>query len=132
MLSSSWRACSAVSTGVFGGRAALWLGLQKPERVLAPVLESPAAIRPPGHGTHAGTPKEMARRLFAHRERQPPLPTIVPQTGGKAGGSHAAGVGPPRGPDPEARPPGLAPPTPALFGTRDSLIRPIWGTCTKR
>ena len=32
----------------FGGKAALWMGLQKPERVLAPVLESPAAIRPPG------------------------------------------------------------------------------------
>ena len=30
----------------FGGKTALWLALQAPERVLALVLEAPAAIRP--------------------------------------------------------------------------------------
>ncbi|HZU89046.1 MAG TPA: alpha/beta fold hydrolase, partial [Stellaceae bacterium] len=63
----------------FGGKAALWLGLQQPERVLALVLESPAAIRPPDAAPPAGTPEDMARRLFAHPERQPPLPAVDPQ-----------------------------------------------------
>jgi pimeloyl-ACP methyl ester carboxylesterase len=100
----------------FGGKAALWLGLQKPEGVLALVLESPAAIRPPD------TPEEMARRLFAHPERQPPLPTIDPEQAGKQAAFVRRVFGPPRDPELEARLAGLAPPTLALFGTRDSMI----------
>ena len=45
----------------FGGRVALWLALQQPERVQALVLEAPAAIRPAGHRPPSGTPEEIAR-----------------------------------------------------------------------
>ena len=111
----------------FGGKTALWLGLQKPERVLALVLESPAAIRPPGAAPPAGTPEEMARRLFAHPERQPPLPAIDPQQAAKQTAFVRRVFGPPRDPDLEARLPGLAPPTLALFGTLDTMIPPDLG-----
>jgi len=51
---------------------------------------------PGGHGTSAGTPEEMARRLFAHRERQPPLPTIDPQQAAKQAALVRRVFGPPR------------------------------------
>jgi pimeloyl-ACP methyl ester carboxylesterase len=111
----------------FGGKAALWLGLQEPERVLALVLESPAAIRPPGAAPRAGTPEELARRLFAHAERQPPQPAIDPQQMAKEVEFVRRVLGPPRDLDLEARLPGLAPPTLALFGTLDSIIPPDIG-----
>jgi pimeloyl-ACP methyl ester carboxylesterase len=111
----------------FGGKAALWLGLHKPERVSALVLESPAAIRPPGAAPPAGTPEEMARRLFAPPERQPPLPTIDPQQAAKEAALLRRVLGPPRDLELEARLPGLAPPTLALFGTRDAMIPPDMG-----
>ena len=44
----------------FGGKAALWLAVQHPERVRALVLEAPAAIRPSGTAPVAGTPEQMA------------------------------------------------------------------------
>ena len=50
----------------FGGRIALWLAAQHPERVQGLVLESPAAIRPEGARPPAGPPEEMARRLYGH------------------------------------------------------------------
>lgn len=53
----------------FGGKTALWLALQAPERVLALVLEAPAAIRPEGAAPPSGSPEEIARRLYAHPER---------------------------------------------------------------
>ena len=90
-------------------------------------LESPAAIRPPGAVPPAGTPEEMARRLFAHPERQPPLPTVDPLQAAKQAAFVRRVFGPPRDPDLEARLPGLAPPTLALFGTLDSIIPPDLG-----
>ncbi len=50
----------------FGGKTALWLALQATERVLALVLEAPAAIRQEGAEPPSGSPEEMARRLYAH------------------------------------------------------------------
>jgi len=55
----------------FGAKTALWLALQQRERVLALVLEAPAAIRPAGAEPPSGPPEEMARRLYAHPERLP-------------------------------------------------------------
>src|SRR5439155_1694258 len=40
----------------FGGKTALWLALQAPERVRALVLEAPAAIRQEGAASPAGSP----------------------------------------------------------------------------
>src|SRR5437763_8455443 len=62
----------------FGSKAALWLALQQPERVLALVLQSPAAIRQKGARPSSGTPAERARQLYAHPERMPPLPAADP------------------------------------------------------
>ena len=52
----------------------LWLAVQQPELVSALILDAPAAIRPEGARPPSGTPAEMARMLFAHPERVPPLP----------------------------------------------------------
>src|SRR5262245_11112162 len=64
----------------FGGKTALWLALQQKERVLALVLEAPAAIRPEGWAPPSGSPEEMVRRLYAHPERLavtlPPDPVV--------------------------------------------------------
>src|SRR5215813_4778054 len=40
----------------FGARTALWLALQQPERILALVLEAPAAIRPESTPPPSGSP----------------------------------------------------------------------------
>ena len=62
----------------FGGKAALWLAVQHPERVRALVLEAPAAIRPQYARAVSGTPEQMAARLYAHPERMPPLSAVDP------------------------------------------------------
>ncbi|HEX5369051.1 MAG TPA: alpha/beta fold hydrolase, partial [Dehalococcoidia bacterium] len=52
----------------FGGKLALWLAVQHPERVKALVLVAPAAIRPEG-----GSARSAGEfRLYAHPERQTP------------------------------------------------------------
>jgi len=116
----------------FGAKTALWLGLQKPELVSALVLESPAAIRPPAAVPPADTPEEMARRLFAHPERQPPLPAVDPQQAAKQAAFVRRVLGPPRDPNLEAQLPGLAPPTLVLFGTLDAIVPPDLGHYYKK
>src|SRR5437660_7569446 len=111
----------------FGGKTALWLAVQSPERVLALVLESPAAIRPEGAAPPPSSPAEMARLLYAYPERQPPTPPVDPAIRAKA----QALVGRLRGPDRdrnlEARLPQVAAPTLVVFGTRDRMIPPDAG-----
>lgn len=111
----------------FGGKTALWLAAQQPERVIGLVLEAPAAIRPVGTQPPSGSPGEMARRLYAHPERLGPLPAPDPAIQAKT----SALVGRLRGPDRdaalEARMSGLATPTLVLFGTLDRVIPPEMG-----
>ena len=52
----------------FGAHVALWQTLQSPDKVEALVLIAPTAVLPTA-GAPAGTPEEMARRLFAHPEK---------------------------------------------------------------
>lgn len=111
----------------FGGRAALWLAAQMPERVVALVLEAPAAIRPEGSRPPAGSPQEMARLLYAHPERVPPLPTPDPEIQAKTARLVGRLRGPSRDPELEQRLAGLATPTLVLFGTRDRVIPPEMG-----
>ena len=85
----------------FGGKTALWLALQAPERVRALVLEAPAAIRPDGFEPPSGSP--LALRLR----------------------------GPDRDVELERRLPGLATPTLTLFGTADPVIPPVMGRAYK-
>jgi pimeloyl-ACP methyl ester carboxylesterase len=106
----------------FGGKTALWLAAQAPERVTALVLEAPAAIRPPGGRAPSGTPEQMARMLFAHPERVPPLPAQDPEIVAKTGRLVGRLRGPERDPELEALLPGLATPTLVLFGTLDRVI----------
>ncbi len=111
----------------FGGRTALYLAAQAPERVIALVLESPAAIRQPGGTPPSGTPQEMARMLFAHPERLPPLPPQDPEIQAKTGRLVARLRGPDRDPALDALMPGIATPTLALFGTLDRVTPPELG-----
>jgi len=111
----------------FGGKAALWLALQQPERVQALVLEAPAAIRPEGSAPPSGSPEEMARRLYAHPERVAPLPPPDPAVLAKTTRLVARLRGPDRDADLETRLPGLAIPTLVLFGTLDRVIPPSMG-----
>jgi pimeloyl-ACP methyl ester carboxylesterase len=111
----------------FGGKTALWLAVQEPRRVAALVLEAPAAIRPSGTRAPSGSPEEMARRLFAHPERVPPLPPPDPAVQAKTAALVARLRGPDRDPDLEAPLRDLAVPTLVLFGTLDQVIPPEMG-----
>ncbi len=111
----------------FGGKTALWLAVQQPDRVPALVLEAPAAIRSKGSQPPAGSPEEMARRLYAHPERVAPLPPSDPAVRAKTARLTARLRGPDRDADLEARLSGLVIPTLVLFGTLDQVIPPDMG-----
>ena len=111
----------------FGGKTALWLALQQREQVQALVLEAPAAIRPEGAAPPSGSPEEMARRLYAHPERLPPMPSPDPAVQAKTRKLVARLRGPDRHADLERQLAGLATPTLVLFGTVDRVIPPDMG-----
>jgi pimeloyl-ACP methyl ester carboxylesterase len=115
----------------FGGKAALWLAAQHPDRVLALVLEAPAAIRQEGSSPPSGTPADIARRLFAHPERVAPLPTPDPAVEAKQRTLVSRLRGPDRDAELEARMRALATPTLVLFGTLDHVIPPEMGRSYK-
>jgi pimeloyl-ACP methyl ester carboxylesterase len=106
----------------FGGKTALYLTAQAPERVTALVLEAPAAIRPPGGRPPSGTPEQIARLLFAHPERVAPLPPQDPAVVAQTGRLVARLRGPDRDPQLEAMMRELAVPSLVLFGTLDRVI----------
>ena len=114
----------------FGGKTAVWLALQAPERVRALVLEAPAAIRQEGAETPTGTPEEMARRLFAHPERLT-LPPPDPAVRAKTYPLVQRLRGPNRDAELESRLPTLATPTLVVFGTLDAVIAPAMGRVYK-
>ena len=111
----------------FGSKTALWLALQQPERVLGLVLESPAAIRPQGAATPPSSPEELARRLYAYPDRQPPAPAVNPAIRAQTQKLVARLRGPDRDRDLETQLPQLKAPTLVVFGTRDAMIPPEMG-----
>jgi pimeloyl-ACP methyl ester carboxylesterase len=115
----------------FGGKTALWLALQQPARVLALVLEAPAAIRQDGSELPSGSPEEMARRLYAHPERLAAVPNVDPAIQAKTRALVLRLRGPNRDKDLESRLPELPTPTLALFGTMDGIIAPAMGRVYK-
>ena len=106
----------------FGGKTALWLAAQAPDRVLALVLEAPAAIRPAGMQPPAGSPEAMARMLYAHPERMPPWPAPDPVVAAQTRTLVQRLRGPDRDPALEASMRAIAIPTLVLFGTLDRVI----------
>jgi pimeloyl-ACP methyl ester carboxylesterase len=111
----------------FGGKAALWLAVQAPERIAALVLESPAAIRPEDAAPPPSSPEELARRLYAHPGRITARPSFDPEARAKARRLTARVMGPPRDEELERRMRDLTVPTLVLFGTEDALISPEMG-----
>jgi pimeloyl-ACP methyl ester carboxylesterase len=111
----------------FGGKVALWLAAQQPERVQALVLEAPAAIRPAGLAPPSGTPAEIAARLYAHPERLPPRPPVDPAVQAKMRDLVMRVRGPDRDAELEAAMCGLSTPTLVLFGTLDRMIPSAMG-----
>jgi len=111
----------------FGARTALWLAAEAPERVAALVLESPAAIRPPGSRPPSGSPEEVARLLYGHPERMPALPVPDPDIQIKTARLLARLRGPDRDTALEALLPDLTTSTLVLFGTLDRLMPPELG-----
>ena len=111
----------------FGGKTALWLAVQQKERVQALVLEAPAAIRPEGAAPPSGSPEEMARRLYAHPERLPPMPPPDPAVQAKMRKLTARLRGPDRDAGLEHQLKDFATPTLVLFGTVDRVIPPEMG-----
>ena len=108
----------------FGGKVALALAIQSPDLVRALVLEAPAAIRPGGLQPPSGSPDSVARLVYAHPERMPPRPPVDPVIAARRLTMTKRLHGPARDPDLEARMRGLTTPLLAVFGTRDTLIRP--------
>ena len=106
----------------FGARPALFMAVAEPERVGALVLEAPAAIRPAGARPPSGTPQQMARLLYAHPERVPPMPPVDPEIQTQTARLVARLRGPDRDPELEKLLPGIATPTLVLFGTLDRVI----------
>jgi pimeloyl-ACP methyl ester carboxylesterase len=115
----------------FGGKTALWLALQAPERVQALVLEAPAAIRQDGAQSPSGSPEEMARWLYAHPERVAPVPAPAPAVRAKTQALVQRLRGPDRDADLERRLSTLAIPALVLFGTLDRVIAPAMGRLYK-
>ncbi len=111
----------------FGARTALWLAAQSPERIVALVLELPAAIRPVGARPPMGSPQEVARMLYGHPDRMPALPVPDPEIQIKTARLLARLRGPDRDAALEALLPRLATPTLVLFGTLDRLMPPELG-----
>jgi pimeloyl-ACP methyl ester carboxylesterase len=106
----------------FGGRAAAWLAVQAPERLLSLVLQAPAAILPAGGLPAARNSEDMARLLYAHPERMGPLPSRDLAVLAKQQKLVGRLRGPPRDGDLEARMGTIDTPTLVLWGTLDRMI----------
>lgn len=106
----------------FGGKAALCLAVQQPERVRALILEAPAVIRPEGVRPPSGTPEEMARLLYGHPERQKSIVLPDAATQAKTRPLVMRLLAPARDQALEAQMRELETPTLVLFGTLDHVI----------
>jgi pimeloyl-ACP methyl ester carboxylesterase len=116
----------------FGAKTALWLALRAPERVLALVLEAPAAIRPDSAAPLSGSPDEMARRLYAHPERLDSAPVPDPTEWARTLPMVMRLRGPNRDAELEKQLSTLATPTLVVFGTMDAIVPPEMGRIYKQ
>jgi pimeloyl-ACP methyl ester carboxylesterase len=115
----------------FGAKVALNIAVRNPELVRALVLEAPAVIRPAGSRPPSGSPEAVARLLYAHPERMPPMPPMDPARADRIAALTTRLRGLDREPDLEARMSGLTMPVLVVLGTRDALIPPELGRLYK-
>ena len=115
----------------FGGKVAAWMAVQRTDLVAALVLDAPAAIRPEGSEPVAGSPEEIARRLYAHPERVPAAPAVEPALAARRLALVRRLRGPGRDAALEEGLRGLAMPVLVLFGTQDGVIPPDMGRVYK-
>ncbi|HLH77556.1 MAG TPA: alpha/beta hydrolase [Candidatus Binataceae bacterium] len=110
----------------FGSKVALWMAILRPQVVKAVVVVGPAAIRLPRQGPPPGqlAPERAAELLYAHPERQPPIPPLAPEIVAKQIALSTRLLGPPRDEPFEARLRELQMPVLALFGTHDRVTPP--------
>jgi pimeloyl-ACP methyl ester carboxylesterase len=106
----------------FGGKLALWLAVQHPERVRALVLVGPAAIRDESAPRPSG-----AFRLYVHPERQPGQSEAAPEVVEKQRALTRRIMGPARDADLEVRMAELMMPVLVVFGTEDTVVPPEMG-----
>ncbi|MGN6867862.1 MAG: alpha/beta fold hydrolase [Solirubrobacteraceae bacterium] len=109
----------------FGGKLALSLAVQAPERVEALVLAAPAAIRQGSSPLPRGP--EVLGLLFAHPERRLDTTLLRPAVEDKQRELVERLIGPPRDAELEAAMRELHVPTLVLFGTEDRLTPPELG-----
>lgn len=107
----------------FGGKLALCMAVQQPERIQSLVLVAPAAIRPEG-GTlpRPTSPEERMALLYAHPERLPPAAPADPAVLDKQQTLVRRLIGAPRDEALERCLPDLQVPVLVLFGTMDRMI----------
>ncbi len=110
----------------FGGKLALWLAVDAPDRLDALVLAAPAAIREPGTRP-PDDPAELAAILFHHPERALPAPPPSAEVAARQGALVERLIGPPRDEALEAAMGELEVPTLVMFGTEDRLTPPRLG-----
>lgn len=109
----------------FGGKLALSLAVQAPERIEALVLAAPAAIRRSGGGLPS--PAELPALLYAHPERRLDTTPLTPEVDAKQRELVGRLIGPPRDGELEHAMRELQVPTLVLFGTEDRLTPPELG-----
>ncbi len=106
---------------------ALWLAVQHP-RAAAGAGSRSAGRDPAGRiAGSGGTPADMARALYGHPERMPPLPAADPAVQAKQQALTGRLRGPDRDPELEAGMRRLSTPTQVQFGTLDRVMPPEMG-----
>ncbi|MCZ6873419.1 MAG: alpha/beta fold hydrolase, partial [bacterium] len=109
----------------FGGKLALCMAVQQPQRIQTLILVGPAAIRPPGgEPLRTLSPEERLALLYAHPERQPPAAPTDPAVIAKQQALLRRLMGPARDEALERGMADLRVPVLVLFGTRDRIIPP--------
>jgi pimeloyl-ACP methyl ester carboxylesterase len=107
----------------FGGALALWLAVQHSEQVQALVLVAPAAIRPePSEPPPPLSAEDRIARLYAHPERQPPMPPPEPAIVQRQQTLVRRLIGPARDEGLERQMADLNLPVLVVFGTEDRMI----------
>lgn len=109
----------------FGGKLALSLAVQAPDRLDALVLAAPAAIRTESAGLPS--PADLPALLHAHPERRLDTTPLPPEVDAKQRELVGRLIGPPRDSELETAMRELQLPTLVLFGTEDRLTPPELG-----